>query len=259
MIHDVKSATSPLVYVAFKVLEFGRGSRYSEMLTQQECCVVVLTGVVQVGDGDQTFSHLGTRQTVFDQKPTDSVYIANRRRVDIESLTRARVALCYAPSDVPRPTKWIKASDNTVERRGQDQNQRVVHNILADSDSTASSLLVVEVFTSEGNWSSYPPHKHDQDNLPHESQLEETYYHEISPPQGFVVQRVYTEDLSLNETMAVQDRDMVLVPKGYHPVGVPYGYHSYYLNVMAGPHRIWRFYNDPNHAWILERLAKQGE
>jgi len=110
---------------------------------------------------------------------------------------------------------------------------------------------VVEVITPGGNWSSYPPHKHDRENLPHESRLEETYYHRLNPSQGYAVQRVYTDDRSLDEVMVVQDRDVVLVPEGYHPVGAAYGYDLWYLNVMAGPERIWRFHNDPDHAWLL--------
>ena len=91
------------------------------------------------------------------------------------------------------------------------------------------------------------PGEHDQDNLPAESLLEETYYHRFNPPQGYGVQRVYTDDRSLDETMTISDHDVVLVPKGYHPVGAAHGYDLYYLNVMAGPVRIWTFYNDPAH------------
>ena len=110
----------------------------------------------------------------------------------------------------------------------------------------------MEVVTPGGNWSSYPPHKHDQDNLPAESLLEETYYHRLNPPQGFAFQRVYTDDRSIDETMAVEDGDCVMVPRGYHPVGAPHGYDLYYLNVMAGPSRRWVFKNDPAHEWIVK-------
>ncbi|MCZ6861860.1 MAG: 5-deoxy-glucuronate isomerase, partial [Alphaproteobacteria bacterium] len=115
----------------------------------------------------------------------------------------------------------------------------------------AESLLVVEVITPQGNWSSYPPHKHDTDALPEESLLEETYYHRLNPAQGFAFQRVYTDDRSLDETICVQDGDLVMVPRGYHPVGAPYGYELYYLNVMAGPTRKWVFQNDPQHEWMI--------
>jgi 5-deoxy-glucuronate isomerase len=126
-----------------------------------------------------------------------------------------------------------------------------VTDILPESDA-ANALLVVEVITPNGHTSSYPPHKHDRDDLPRESRLEETYYHRLYPPQGFAFQRVYTDDRSLDEAIAVEDGEVVLVPKGYHPVATVHGYDSYYLNVMAGPHRIWKFHNAPEHEWLLK-------
>jgi len=136
--------------------------------------------------------------------------------------------------------------------RGRDANTRYVCDILPETEA-AESLLVVEVLTPSGHSSSYPPHKHDTDNPPAETSLEETYYHRLNPAQGFVFQRVYTDDRSLDESMAVEDHDVVMVPRGYHPVVVPYGYESYYLNVMAGPKREWHFHNDPVHEWMLKR------
>ncbi len=153
---------------------------------------------------------------------------------EITAVSGARVALCYSPSEHQLPTKLIKAEDNGVEHRGKLANKRTVHNILPDSDPSANSLLVVEVYTDSGNWSSYPPHKHDQDNLPAESFLEETYYHETDPPQGFVFQRVYTDDRSIDETMTAENENVVIVPAGYHPVGVPDGYTSVYLECNGG-------------------------
>lgn len=253
IVQEVTTENSPLEYVGFKIVDLAPGAKYSEVLGKQECCIVAVTGKINVTDGEEVFENLGTRESVFEKVPTDSVYVSNDRRFEVEGVSQARVALCYSPSQKQLPTRLIKASDNGVENRGILNNKRLVHNILPDSDPTANSLLVVEVFTESGNWSSYPPHKHDRDNLPEESFLEESYYHEMNPPQGFVFQRVYTDDRSIDETMTVENGDVVLVPAGYHPVGVPDGYTSYYLNVMAGPTRIWKFYNDPAHEWILKR------
>lgn len=253
IIHEVTSQNSSLEYVGFKVIDLTPGTEYTEKLGSFECCIVALTGKINVTDHEQTFENLGTRESVFEKKPTDSVYISNDCAFGVQAVSQARVAFCYSPSEKQLPTKLIRAEDNGVERRGKYSNQRLVHNILPDSDPSANSLLVVEVFTDSGNWSSYPPHKHDQDNLPHESFLEESYYHEINPRKGFVFQRVYTDDRSLDETMSVENGDVVLVPAGYHPVGIPDGYDSYYLNVMAGPTRKWKFHNDPDHEWILNR------
>lgn len=253
VVHDVTERNSPLKYVGFKVVDLVPGAKYAEELVRKECCIVALTGQINVTDHEQTFERIGTRGSVFEKKPTDSVYVSNDRSFEVEAVTKARVALCYSPSEASLPTKLIRASDNSIEHRGKFNNKRLVHNILPDSNLCANSLLVVEVYTEGGNWSSYPPHKHDRDNLPEESMLEETYYHEINPRQGFVFQRVYTDDRFLDETMAPEHGDVVLVPAGYHPVGVPDGYSSYYLNVMAGPKRIWKFYNEPDHEWIINR------
>ncbi|RYM04944.1 5-deoxy-glucuronate isomerase [Sporolactobacillus sp. THM7-7] len=253
LIHDVTLEHSPLKYVGFKMIELASGAVYREDLGKKECCIVAVTGKIHVTDGEITFRNLGARESVFEREPTDSVYVSNDCSFEVEGVTRAKVALCYSPSEKQLPTKLIRASDNTVEHRGAFSNKRTVHNILPDADPSANSLLVVEVYTDCGNWSSYPPHKHDRNNLPKESFLEETYYHEMDPKQGFVFQRVYTDDRSIDETMTVENGDVVIVPAGYHPVGVPDGYTSYYLNVMAGPKRLWKFHNDPAHEWILER------
>ncbi|RKD69650.1 5-deoxyglucuronate isomerase [Sinobaca qinghaiensis] len=252
LIHEVSEDNSDLHYVSFKMVDLQSGSVYQEKLEKLECCIVAVTGKITVTEGENTFEKIGTRDSVFEKKPTDSVYVSNDQTFEVRADTSARVALCYSPSKSQLPTKLLQASDLGVEKRGEGSNKRLVHNILPDNDPSANSLLVVEVFTESGNWSSYPPHKHDQDNLPEESLLEETYYHEQDPPQGFVFQRVYTDDRSLDETMTVENGDMVIVPKGYHPVGVPAGYTSYYLNVMAGPERVWKFHNDPDHEWILK-------
>jgi 5-deoxy-glucuronate isomerase len=115
-------------------------------------------------------------------------------------------------------------------------------------DEPAESLLVTEVVTPRGHWSSYPPHKHDTDDPPNETQLEETYYHRLRPVDGFAFQRVYTDDGDLDETIAVADGDTVLVPRGYHPVAAGARHDLYYLNVMAGPVRRWCTTVDPRYS-----------
>jgi 5-deoxy-glucuronate isomerase len=254
LVQEIDNQNSPLKYVGFRLLTMEKNAVFTEDTEGYEVCVVALTGQIQVSESNHIFSSLGTRTSVFDRIPTDSVYISNNRIYEVKAESdNVKVALCYSPSTKQRATKWIKAADISIEDRGKYANKRHVHNILPDDDNTANSLLVVEVYTNGGNFSSYPPHRHDHDNLPEESFLEESYYHEIDPGQGFIFQRVYTDDRSLDQTMSIENQDVVVVPKGYHPVGVPDGYTSYYLNVMAGPERIWKFHNDPNHEWILER------
>jgi 5-deoxy-glucuronate isomerase len=125
--------------------------------------------------------------------------------------------------------------------------ERRIHHLLME-DHDAERLLVTEVVTPAGHWSSYPPHKHDTDDPPRETQLEETYYYRLRDPgRGFAIQRVYTADRSLDESVAARDGDLVLVPRGFHTVSAPPGYEVYYLNVMAGPRREWKVTFDPDH------------
>jgi 5-deoxy-glucuronate isomerase len=187
---------------------------------------------------------------VFDGLPW-SVYLPPHSAATIDAAFDCELALCSAPASGRLKARVIAPSDVGTLTRGAGANARHIRNVLPET-AEAESLLVVEVITPGGNWSSYPPHKHDRDALPAESYLEETYYHRLSPPQGFAFQRVYTDDRSLDETLTVSDGDVVLVPRGYHPVGAPHGYDLFYLNVMAGPKRVWRFHNDPAHEWLMK-------
>jgi 5-deoxy-glucuronate isomerase len=163
---------------------------------------------------------------------------------------KLELAICSAPAEGGVEPFEVRPEEIEVEMRGTGNTEREVRPILM-AERQAERLLVVEVLTPNGHWSSYPPHKHDRDRLLEESYLEETYYHRVRPEKGFAVQRVYTDDRSLNEALVVGDGDVVLVPKGYHPVSAPPGYDLYYLNVMAGPVREWKFKNDPDHEWLF--------
>lgn len=153
----------------------------------------------------------------------------------------------------------IDPGDIELIERGKGVNTRYINNIAMEHDDVAGSLLVTEVYTPPGHWSSYPPHRHDVDHFPEVTYLEEVYYHRLNPSQGYGHQRVFTEDGEIDETYSFNDHDVVLVPKGHHPCGVPYGYELYYLNVMAGPLRKWRFQNHPDHNWIYERDHSPGD
>src|SRR3546814_17102623 len=132
------------------------------------------------------------------------------------------------------------------EVRGSGTNTRHVRNILPQTEP-ADSLLVVEVITPGGHWSSYPPHKHDTATPGAETALEETYYHRLQPRQGFAIQRVYTDDRSLDETLSVAAGHVGMVPRGYHPVGPPPGYDLYYPTMLPGPHPRPVLPHDPPH------------
>lgn len=244
-------------YVGFEVRRLLAGQQTVLTSADKETCIVVLTGAADVHVGELAFSGLGGRKSVFENAPPGAVYAPAGSRIRINAGSDTEVALCSAPAStavtgrVSEP-RALPGERMSLEVRGEGTNRRFVRNVLPETE-LADRLLVVEVITPGGHWSSYPPHKHDTDAPPAETQLEETYYHRLNPPQGFAFQRVYTDDRSLDETVCVEDGDVVLVPRGYHPVGTPHGYDLYYLNVMAGPVRNWIFRDDPAHAWIKRR------
>ena len=255
-VHAITPESAGWTYVGFELRKLESGDRAEFDADEREVCVVLVSGKARVTTKAGFDSGpVGERSSPFDGLPW-AVYLPPHSVATIEAVTGCEAALCSAPATGKLKARVIAPKDVETLTRGAGSNTRHVRNILSDADDRAESLLVVEVITPGGNWSSYPPHKHDRDALPDESALEETYYHRLSPPHGFALQRVYTDDRSLDETMAVADGDVVLVPRGYHPVGAPHGYDLYYLNVMAGPKRIWRFHNDPAHAWMLNPPAR---
>ncbi len=251
-LHNITPASAGWQYIGFEAHELAQGgSRVFDSGAAQEMCVVVLRGRVDLSCDGEQWSDIGNRETVFDELAPYALYLPPNKSVEVTALSDCELAVARAPGTGLYPVRLISPDMCTVAHRGVGSNTRTVRNILFDN-LEAESLLLCEVTTPPGNWSSYPPHKHDRDAIPDETLLEESYYHQIKPSQGFVFQRVYTDDRSLDETMSVEHQDVVLVPRGYHPVGVPHGYQSYYLNVMAGPKRDWIFHNDPDHAWIIE-------
>ena len=239
-------------YVGFAAFRLAPGESVSPDLAGRETCVVVLSGRVDVHAGRAGWDDVGSRQSVFDDASPFAVYVPDGAGLRVTARTGAEVGFASATGRGRTAARLIEPAAMKRSVRGKDANTRYVCDILPQT-APAEHLLVVEVRTPSGHSSSYPPHKHDTDNLPLESALEETYYHRLQPAQGFAFQRVYTDDRSLDESIAVEDHDVVLVPRGYHPVVVPYGYESYYLNVMAGPTREWHFHNDPAHEWMLKR------
>lgn len=239
-------------HVGFKVVKLAAGQRFEGGDAGREACLVVMSGRAAITVGVRDFGEVGGRSSVFEDAAPGAAYAPAGSTFAVTAVTDVELAVCSAPGKPGLPPRLIAAGDMPREVRGQGTNVRHVRNILPEN-APADGLLVVEVITPGGHWSSYPPHKHDTAAEGEETALEETYYHRLNPPQGFAFQRVYTDDRSLDETVCVHDGDVVMVPRGYHPVGAPHGYDLYYLNVMAGPNRQWIFRNDPEHDWIVRK------
>ena len=249
---EVTPESAGWTYVGFKLFKLSAGQALDGFVPGRETCLVLVRGTAHITAGAAAFPAVGGRHSPFEDRAPGAVYVPAGAGYRVMALDEVELAVCTAPGTAGAEPRLIPEAEMSREVRGQGTNTRYVRNILPQ-DRPADSLLVVEVVTPSGHWSSYPPHKHDMAEAGAETQLEETYYHRLDPPQGFAIQRVYTDDRSLDEAVIVEDGDVVMVPRGYHPVGAPHGYDLYYLNVMAGPERQWIFRNDPAHAWIVEK------
>ncbi len=260
-VHDItpENARGPQspdwAYVGFGLYHLEEGDEVSEVTGDREVILVLVEGKAEITASGEDFGEMGDRMNVFEKTPPHCLYVPNDSNWKAAATTKCVLAVCSAPGKGGHKAQRLGPEGIELTPRGKGQNTRYINNIAMERREVADSLLVTEVFTPDGNWSSYPSHRHDEDDYPNMTYLEETYYHRLNPSQGFGIQRVYTEDGSLDETMAVKDGDVVLVPRGHHPCGAPYGYEMYYLNVMAGPLRKWRFKNDPDHDWIAQRDA----
>lgn len=248
IVQHITPETAGWGYVGFEAIDLAPGAVLSRPGDDKELCLVLVAGHARIAAGETDYGLLGERASPFDGSPY-AVYLPPRMPFTVRAEGKLELAICASPAKGGLPSRLITPAEVGQIERGTGTNLRYVRNILPDT-AAAETLLVVEVVTPGGHWSSYPPHKHDTDDAPNETYLEETYYHRLRRGSGFALQRVYTKDGSLDETMAIADRDVVLVPKGYHPVGAPHGFDLYYLNVMAGPVRQWKFTMDPDQAHL---------
>lgn len=252
-VHDITPGRAGWSYVGFGLYRLRPGDSAAEATGRNEAILVLVEGKAKITAGGEDFGEMGARMDVFEKTPPHCLYVPNGSDWRAEATTDCTLAVCTAPGKGNHKVLRLGPEGIETTPRGKGANTRFINNIAMEGRDVADSLLVTEVFTPQGNWSSYPPHRHDEDDYPNMTYLEETYYHRLNPAQGYGLQRVWTEDGSLDEAIAVSNHDVVLVPKGHHPCGVPYGYEMYYLNVMAGPIRKWRFRNHPDHDWIYQR------
>jgi 5-deoxy-glucuronate isomerase len=249
-------------YTGLRIAELAAGGRIELVLDTDEGVVLPLAGACRVTcEGEAV--ELAGRTGPF-AGPTDVAYVPRDSRVSLETARGGRFAIATARADRRHALLHVPASALTTELRGAGASSRAVRQLLPDGTLEADRLLAVEVITPGGNWSSYPPHKHDEAR-PGEAILEEIYYFEIAPGPagpGFGYQRVYgTPERPIDVLAEVRDGDTVLVPHGWHgPAMAAPGYDMYYLNVMAGPApgRTWRISDDPAHAWVRDTWRDQA-
>ena len=215
-----------------------------------EVCLVNLGGRLDAEIEGEPYS-LGERATPFERLP-QALYAPLETTVSL--VGQGLLGVCGARAEQRHPARSIDPGALRIEVRGAGNATRQITHIIPP-EFPAHRLLVVEVLTPAGNWSSYPPHKHERVSLPEENDLEEVYAYRFAAPEGFGLQRLYARDGSLDETWTVRDGDVVLVPRGYHPFCAAHGYDGYYLNALAADHRSMAAIDDPDLAWARAAWA----
>ena len=237
-------------YVGFVVRQIASGDSFRGRTGRNEVCLVLLSGLATVrwSPDQQTGVQIGPRRDVFSEYP-HAVYLPPGTAFELRATRATEVAECRSPTSKRFPARVIRPADCGFEVRGGGNATRQIIDILPPS-AAADRLLVCEVLTPAGNWSSYPPHKHDRHRPPVEADLEETYYYRFTGRDGYGIQRLYSSDGRSDQLLRVADGDLVLIRDGYHPFVAAPGWDAYYLNTLAGSFRSMAAIDDPPYAHL---------
>jgi 5-deoxy-glucuronate isomerase len=245
----------------FAARKMSAGETWRHSTGENELALVILGGVCAVKSSRGSWDRIGRRPDVFRGMPY-TLYLPRQTEFALYSLEDGLdIAYGWCTTDQDHPARLVTPQEVSVEIRGGGNATRQINNMIPPGFD-CQRLVVVEVYTPSGNWSSYPPHKHDvhredENGVILEADLEEVYFYKIDKLDGYAYQRVYTPDRRLDELMLVQDSQLVLSPEGYHPVVSAHGYTTYYLNMLAGSAQSLANVDDPDHAWVKETWNEQ--
>jgi 5-deoxy-glucuronate isomerase len=233
--------------MSFFVRRLQPNEAYRASTEKEEAAFVLLGGTCRAdwGQGSQL---IGKRANVFDGFPY-ALYLPAGNQLSFTAETTCEIAECRVPSTAQLEPKLITPADAVTSLRGGGNVSRQIVDVITPA-FPADKLIVIEVYTPGGNWSSYPPHKHDVHSPPAEVDLDEIYYYRMKDPGAFAFQHLYSSGNSGGQTVQAHDGDAVLVRSGFHPVVAGPGYDLYYLNFLAGSSRAMAVTEDPQHVWI---------
>jgi len=234
-------------WMSFFVRRLAAGDSLLVQTDREEAALVLLGGTCFC-DWGKGKTRIGRRKDVFDGLPY-TLYLPARTTATIVAETDCEIAECRVPSEAQLEPRLVTPSDVASSLRGGGNVSRQIVDIISPT-FPADKLMVIEVYTPGGNWSSYPPHKHDTHNPPAECDLDEIYYFRIAQPGGFALQNLYGGKEDGERTVKARDGDVVLVHSGFHTVVAGPGYDAYYLNFLAGSSRAMAVTDDRDHAWI---------
>lgn len=250
---------NPCKLLDFHLLLLADGQTHEAQSNGRETLAVILGGKADFVVNGRTFPQVGGRPNVFNGKP-HAVYIPAHASYQVRAHGRVEIGLCSAPSDLAAEPYVIAPGQVTAGVWGAANFSRSYHQILTvagQPDLPAARLIVGETYTPSGNWSTYPPHKHESDDLPREAYHEEMYYFKVSPPEGFGITRFYDQTIDVGYT--VRDNTILMVPHGYHTVVSAPGYTTYYLWFLAGHHRTQAVSEDQAVGWVSRTVPMLRE
>lgn len=239
---------STLKKVEMDMIRLAEGESKTYRKADKEFAIVILGGKCNIKGEGFSFENAGKRENVFGG-PATCVYVPANKEFTIEALSEFSACVSFASSTKASSPAIINPEDVIIKNLGKPGWEREAHFIL-DERVDAEILYIGEAYVKGGQWSSYPPHKHDDDNMPTEAETEEIYYYEFKKPEGFGIQKVYTLNKDIDETYTVMSGDAVEIEKGYHPFHSAPGYDGYYLWIMAGKDRGFFMTTDPDHKWL---------
>jgi 5-deoxy-glucuronate isomerase len=251
---------NPCMLLDFNLLKLAPGEQHSGDSAGREILALILGGKATFSINETTFEKVGGRPNVFSGKP-HSVYIPAGAEFLIKAEGSVEVALLSAPSDAAIGPYVIPPSQVVNGIWGAANFKRYFHQVLtlaAQPELPARRLIVGETFTPSGNWSTYPPHKHQVDDLPRQAYHEEMYYFKVNPADGFGICHYYNED-GEEENFTVRDNTIHMMPKGYHTVVSAPGYTTYYLWFLAGNQRVQATVDDPSLGWVSRTVPMLKE
>jgi len=242
--------------MGLKLMEFGliklrKDEEYGAFNGDNETALIVLGGCCEIKGDDFLFENVGGRKDVFSGKP-HAVYIPRQSRYKIKALSDLEIAWTESPSSLASKPRHIRPEQMKDVSLGKNNFSRTAQMIIDDSFNS-NHFFIGEAQVPSGNWASYPPHRHDFDNLPEEVDMEEIYFFRFNPAQGFGIQKIYNDSNTIDETYTIRNNDTLGIPEGYHPVVCAPGYTMYYLWIMTGENRKFVSHKDPDHAWVAER------
>jgi 5-deoxy-glucuronate isomerase len=233
----------------FGIIELDAGETLNFKTENKEFAFIMLEGHCNVTCGDQKWENVGNRNTVFENKKAESFYVGRDDECDITAIDHIKIAVCGTPVAEKTEAQVLREDHVVLKTLGRVPFERET-SFLIDGNSNAKVLTIGECYVTEGNWAGFPPHKHDENNMPTECICEEIYYFLYEPKQGFAVQCLYTADGEIDEAYRVQNDELVEFPYGYHTTVSTPGYKTYFLWLMAGDYQGFNRSNDPIHDWI---------